>query len=87
MNEFSKHFNDALTAICDRAYAAMVAEPERCREIRQQAERDIAALPETLAPDPAWPTDQRQAFELWRGDLIQQQRRKQHAEPDHQSHS
>ena len=73
MNEFSRHFDDALTAICDRAEAAMVAEPERCREIRQQAERDIAALPETLAPDPAWPADKRQAFELWRGDLIQQQ--------------
>ncbi len=73
MNEFGKHFNHALTAICDRADAAMVVEPERCREIRQQAERDIAALPETLAPDPAWPADQRQAFELWRGDLIAQQ--------------
>ena len=79
MNEFSKHFNDALTAICDRADAAMQAEPERCREIRQQAERDIAALPETLAPDPAWPTDQRQAFELWRGDLIQQQAKRRPA--------
>ena len=56
-----------MTAICNRAEAAMVAEPERCREIRQQAERDIAALPETLAPDPAWPADKRQAFELWRG--------------------
>ena len=79
MNEFSKHFNDALTAICDRAEAAMVAEPERCREIRQQAERDIAALPETLAPDPAWPADKRQAFELWRGDLIQQQAKRRPA--------
>ena len=79
MNEFSKHFDDALTAICNRADAAMVAEPERCREIRQQAERDIAALPETLAPDPAWPADQRQAFELWRGDLIAQQARRRAA--------
>ena len=73
MNDYTQRFNEALTAICDRADAAMQAEPERCREIRQQAERDIAALPETLAPDPAWPADKRQAFELWRGDLIQQQ--------------
>ena len=79
MNEFSRHFDDALTAICDRAEAAMVAEPERCREIRQQAERDIAALPETLAPDPAWPADQRQAFELWRADLIEAQARRRAA--------
>ena len=79
MNEFSKHFDDALAAICDHADAAMVAEPERCREIRQQAERDIAALPETLAPDPAWPADKRQAFELWRGDLIQQQAKRRPA--------
>lgn len=73
MNDYTQRFNEALAAICDRADAAMQAEPERCREIRQQAERDIAALPETLAPDPAWPADKRQAFELWRGDLIQQQ--------------
>ncbi len=79
MNEFSKHFNDALTAICDHADAAMEADPERCREIRQQAERDIAALPATLAPDPAWPEDKRQAFELWRGDLIQQQAKRRPA--------
>lgn len=79
MNEFSKHFDDALTAICDRADAAMEAEPERCREIRQQAERDIAALPATLAPDPAWPEDKRQAFELWRADLIEAQARRRAA--------
>lgn len=79
MNEFSKHFDDALTAICDRADAAMVAEPERCREIRQQAERDIAALPATLAPDPAWPEDKRQAFALWRADLIEAQARRRAA--------
>ena len=79
MNEFRRRFDDALNRICDEADAQMEAEPERCREIRQQAERDIAALPETLAPDPAWPADQRQAFELWRGDLIQQQAKRRPA--------
>ena len=79
MNDYTQRFNEALAAICDRADSAMQAEPERCREIRQQAERDIAALPETLAPDPAWPADKRQAFELWRGDLIQQQAKRRPA--------
>ena len=79
MNEFRRRFDDALNRICDEADAAMTSEPERCREIRQQAERDIAALPETLAPDPAWPADKRQAFELWRGDLIQQQAKRRPA--------
>ena len=76
MNEFSRHFDDALTAICDRAEAAMVAEPERCREIRQQAERDIAELPRKLAPDSTWPADQQRAFEVWRADLIEAQARR-----------
>lgn len=79
MNEFSRHFDDALTAICDRAEAAMVAEPERCREIRQQAERDIAELPRKLAPDSTWPADQQRAFEVWRADLIEAQARRRAA--------
>lgn len=79
MNKFSKHFNDALAALTQAADAQMVSDPARCREIRQQAEQQIAALPATLAPDPAWPADQQRAFELWRGDLIQQQAKRRPA--------
>ena len=67
---FIDHYQRALDAICERADAAMVADPARCREIRQQAERDIAGLPATLAPDPAWTDADRTEFERWRVDLI-----------------
>ena len=79
MNEFRRRFDDALNRICDEADAAMTSEPERCREIRQQAERDIAELPRKLAPDSTWPADQQRAFEVWRADLIEAQARRRAA--------
>ncbi len=67
---FHHHLIAALNAIAGNADARMLADPANCRAIRLGAEIALATLRSDLQSDPAWPADQRAAFEVWRVEQI-----------------